>query len=316
MQTNAQECLPALSVYYDGACPVCSREIAVYKNSAGGEAIEWIDATSCDLGELQSGAKGLSRETALARMHVRKANGELVSGAAAFVAMWEQLPKFAVLARLARFPGAMLVLELGYRLFLRLRPLWRQAPASAATRIAATPMFPLELTRELRTDHAGETGAVMIYRGILAVSRDAEVRAFAEHHLATEQEHLRLLEALEPPVLRSRLLPVWRLSGWLTGALPALVGPRAVFATIQAVETFVDQHYADQLAMIDRIDPSRTQLQLQALRHMLARCQQDEVAHRDDAAARLSQTPSGFLRLWTAIVGMGSRQAVKVCRHV
>jgi 3-demethoxyubiquinol 3-hydroxylase len=316
MQTNAQQSAPALAVYYDGACPVCSREIALYKNSAGGDTIQWIDATSCDLGALQADSKDLTRESALARMHVRKANGELVSGAAAFVAMWEQLPKFAMLARLARIPGAMLVLELGYRGFLRLRPLWRKAPADAATPIAATPIFPLELTRELRTDHAGETGAVMIYRGILAVSRDAEVRAFAEHHLATEQEHLRLLEALEPPVLRSRLLPLWRLSGWFTGAVPALFGARAVFATIQAVETFVDHHYADQLAMIDRLDPLSTQAQLQALRQILAQCQQDEVAHRDDAAARLSQTPSDFLRLWTAIVDFGSRQAVKVCRYV
>ncbi len=316
MQTHVQECSPALSVYYDGACPVCSREIAVYKNSAGGEAIQWIDATSCDLGALQADSKDLTRETALARMHVRKANGELVSGAAAFVAMWEQLPKFAMLARLARIPGAMLVLELGYRAFLRLRPLWRKAPADVATRIAPSATFPLELTRELRTDHAGETGAVMIYRGILAVSRDAEVRAFANHHLATEQEHLSLLEALDPPVLRSRLLPLWRLSGWLTGAVPALFGPRAVFATIKAVETFVDQHYADQLAMIDRIDPSRAQPQLAALRHMLVRCQQDEVAHRDDAAARLSKPPGRLLRLWTSIVDIGSHQAVKVCRYV
>ena len=84
-----------------------------------------------------------------------------------------------------------------------------------------TPAVPADLMPELRTDHAGETGAVMIYRGILAVSRDPAVRAFAHHHQATEQQHLELIEALQPTVRRSRLLPLWRLSGWLTGALPA-----------------------------------------------------------------------------------------------
>ena len=97
-------------------------------------------------------------------------------------------------------------------------------------------------TADLRTDHAGEVGAVMIYRGILAVTRDAGVRHFAQEHLATEAGHLAQIEPLLAPHQRSRLLPLWRIAGWLTGALPALVGPRAVYATIEAVETFVDQH--------------------------------------------------------------------------
>jgi demethoxyubiquinone hydroxylase (CLK1/Coq7/Cat5 family) len=105
--------------------------------------------------------------------------------------------------------------------------------------------FPRRLRRELRTDHAGETGAVMIYHGILAVSRDPALRAFASHHLATEQRHLADIEKVVPKRWRSRLLPLWRLSGWLTGALPAFVGARATYATIQAVETFVDRHYAE-----------------------------------------------------------------------
>ena len=50
------------------------------------------------------------------------------------------------------------------------------------------------LAGEMRSNHAGETGAVWIYKGILALSFDAEIRSFAEHHLATEQEHLAFFE--------------------------------------------------------------------------------------------------------------------------
>ena len=50
--------------------------------------------------------------------------------------------------------------------------------------------LPAHLAGEMRSNHAGETGAVWIYKGVLAVSRDAEIRAFAEHHLATEETHL------------------------------------------------------------------------------------------------------------------------------
>ena len=54
--------------------------------------------------------------------------------------------------------------------------------------------LPSHLAGEMRSNHAGETGAVWIYKGVLALSRDAEIRAFAEHHLETEQSHLSFFE--------------------------------------------------------------------------------------------------------------------------
>ena len=97
-----------------------------------------------------------------------------------------------------------------------------------------------EVVADLRTDHAGETGAVCIYQCVLRFARDPALRAFAERHLATEAHHLRQIETWLPEADRSVLLPVWRVAGWLTGALPALLGQRAVYATVQTVETFVD----------------------------------------------------------------------------
>jgi 3-demethoxyubiquinol 3-hydroxylase len=175
------------------------------------------------------------------------------------------------------------------------------------------------LIADLRTDHAGESGAVMIYRGILATTRDAGVRRFAQGHLATEAGHLAQIEPLLSRRQRSRLLPLWRIAGWLTGALPALFGPRAVYATIEAVETFVDRHYAEQIESIDRQDPARTQPVLQALRALLETCRSDEVMHRDEAAALFAlgrQPPSPVLRIWVWLVGTGSRVAVKICRRI
>ena len=186
---------------------------------------------------------------------------------------------------------------------------------------AASPL-PSRLVADLRTDHAGEAGAVMIYRGILATTRDAAVRAFAQAHLATEAAHLAAIEQLLAPQHRSRLLPLWRGAGWLTGALPAWTGPRAVYATIEAVETFVDHHYTGQIETIDQLDPARAQPSLQVLRAHLHAFRADEINHRDDAAARLdhhaaSASPvAAVLRLWLWAVGAGSRGAVKICRWI
>ena len=179
--------------------------------------------------------------------------------------------------------------------------------------------LPSSLVSDLRTDHAGETGAVLIYRGILAVTRDAAVRRFALRHLATERRHLMAIEALLAPSQRSGLLPLWRIAGWLTGALPSLIGARAVYATITTVETFVDQHYGEQIESIERLDPGRLDPSLQALRAFLASCRADEICHRDEAIKRFGgggERPSPLLRLWLRAVDRGSRAAVKVCRWV
>ena len=112
--------------------------------------------------------------------------------------------------------------------------------------------IPPDLVGELRSDHAGESGAVWIYHGVLAVTRDAGVRDFARRHRATEQRHLDLIEQLLPTSQRSRLLVPWRAAGFLTGALPALFGPRAVYATIAAVETSATSSMALRVSMKDR----------------------------------------------------------------
>lgn len=181
-------------------------------------------------------------------------------------------------------------------------------PAPPRTDRSALPPW---LVAELRSDHAGETGAVLIYRGILAVSRDPAVRDFAERHKATEQGHLDLLDDLLPPRDRSRLLPLWRVAGWLTGALPALFGARAVFATIDAVESFVDRHYQ---AQIDRLDAERI---LPEIRALLEHCRLEEVHHRDEAReAGEGPRYAAPLRLWGRIVGAGSAAAVAAAKRI
>jgi len=114
----------AVTVYYDGACPVCSREIAMYQREPGGHDIRWIDVTRCDAASL---GDDLTRDAALARLHLRNANGKLVSGAAAFIGMWNQLPRWRWLGRLLGSGWRLSLLEWMYRAFLQTRRIWRRA---------------------------------------------------------------------------------------------------------------------------------------------------------------------------------------------
>jgi predicted DCC family thiol-disulfide oxidoreductase YuxK len=107
-----------LTVYYDGACPLCRAEISHYQSLDGADAICFRNVASADV-ELPD---QLTREAALARFHISRADGTLVSGAEAFVTLWESLPQWRFLARLARLPGVLTLLEIGYRGTLIIRP--------------------------------------------------------------------------------------------------------------------------------------------------------------------------------------------------
>lgn len=291
------------TVYFDGACPVCRREIEHYRRQKGATAIDWVDAASCDTSAL---GIDLARDAALSRLHARRPDGSLVSGVAAFALIWSRLPAYRGLARIVSRRPVLAILEAGYTGFLRLRRLWRRPPEASSA-------LPATVLADMRSNHAGETGAVEIYRGILAVAREPQVRGFALRHLRTERRHLGRMERWLPASARSRLLPLWRIAGWMTGALPAIFGPQAVFVTVAAVERFVDRHYAIQ---IERLTAHPA---LEELREKLAVCRSDEISHRDEALAALSGLsglPGWLAQAWSALVGKGSALAVAASRRL
>ncbi len=108
-----------LTVYYDGACPVCRREIGLLSQRTGS------DVAYCDVAAEVSLASDLDRQQALQRFHVRLPDGRLVSGAEAFVTLWSRVPGLRILAATLRPRPVLAVLDVLYSGFLRVRRLWR-----------------------------------------------------------------------------------------------------------------------------------------------------------------------------------------------
>jgi predicted DCC family thiol-disulfide oxidoreductase YuxK len=108
---------PELTIYFDGSCPLCRREIAFYRRLRGAERLQWVDVSGpAALGE------GLDCASAMRRFHVRDAQGRLYSGGAAFARLWRALPYWRWLGRCLAWPPLSWGLEGAYRLFLPLRP--------------------------------------------------------------------------------------------------------------------------------------------------------------------------------------------------
>jgi len=115
---------PSTTVYFDGACPVCSREIGMVRRQIGADDLQWVDVANCEASAL---GVGLTRSAAMARLHLRRADGSLVSGARAFTELWRALPRWAWAGRLLGSGPGLWLLESGYSVFLFVRRSWRKA---------------------------------------------------------------------------------------------------------------------------------------------------------------------------------------------
>jgi 3-demethoxyubiquinol 3-hydroxylase len=301
---NLSEPSPAITVFFDGGCPLCRREVGLYQRASVGLPVRWQDVSDFDATLPQ----GLNRQAALERFHVLRhgEQPELLSGARAFTLLWKQIPGWKWLGVLGSVPPVTVFLETAYSSFLRLRPKMQTIARALEPAVSQSPPF---MVRDFRSDHAGETGAVWIYKGILLLAKDPTLINFAKHHLATEQKHLDLMNGILPWRQRSRLLVFWKIAGFITGFLPALVSSRAVYATVASVEVFVDQHYQEQ---IEKLQTS----EYPGLLNTLLDCQADERGHRDEALAFVSPAPGLVLKTWCAVVGFGSAQAVKLAKLI
>ncbi|UIJ72763.1 DUF393 domain-containing protein [Aurantimonas sp. HBX-1] len=107
--------MTGLTVWYDGACPLCRREIAFMRRLDRRNAISFVDVAAGDV------ACPIDRRELLARFHASE-DGSLLSGAAAFAAMWRAIPQLRPLGLAARNPLVLRGLERAYLLFLKGRP--------------------------------------------------------------------------------------------------------------------------------------------------------------------------------------------------
>jgi predicted DCC family thiol-disulfide oxidoreductase YuxK len=106
-----------LTVWFDGGCPLCRREIALMRRLDRRGRICFVNIAD-DSAEADCPA---SRSALLARFHAREGD-RLLSGASAFAAMWRAIPVLRPFGLAARFPPVLALLELAYRGFLKVRP--------------------------------------------------------------------------------------------------------------------------------------------------------------------------------------------------
>ncbi len=107
------------TVYFDGLCPLCSREINHYRGLRGSDQIRFVDITHSDFDAAKEGVDPVKVHNV---MHVRGRDGKLATGVDAFIEIWNVLPGYNWAARLASRTVPKLFLRAGYEVFAKIRP--------------------------------------------------------------------------------------------------------------------------------------------------------------------------------------------------
>jgi ubiquinone biosynthesis monooxygenase Coq7 len=148
--------------------------------------------------------------------------------------------------------------------------------------------------RILKVDHAGEQGAVNIYRAQILMARwtapslVAELREFKSH----EERHRALFwaELQRRGVRRCRSYWLCGIGGWVLGCVTGLLGRHAISATTVAVERVVLGHLKEQLHTLSGTD--------EAAAHVISQIVEEEQLHHDQSASHMRED-----HVWTKVLG-------------
>ena len=106
-----------VEVFYDGACPLCMREIRMLRGRDHRARIRFTDIA---VESFDAGAVGLSWTELMNRIHGRLPDGTIIEGVEVFRRLYAAVG-FRPLVTLSRAPGISQLLDLAYRLFAKNR---------------------------------------------------------------------------------------------------------------------------------------------------------------------------------------------------
>lgn len=106
-----------IEVFYDGACPLCTREITMLRKRDRRARIRFTDIAAEGF---DAGAVGLTWQALMARIHGRLPDGTIIEGVEVFRRLYAAVG-FSALVSVSRMPGLSQLLDLAYHLFAKNR---------------------------------------------------------------------------------------------------------------------------------------------------------------------------------------------------
>ncbi|MBA4249614.1 MAG: demethoxyubiquinone hydroxylase family protein [Candidatus Puniceispirillum sp.] len=168
-----------------------------------------------------------------------------------------------------------------------------------------------EFHRWMRINHAGEYGAVQIYKGQLFIlGADPTIT----HMLDQEYQHLRFFNhyLVEKRIRPSYLMPFWHVGGFLMGAITAFAGRNLAHACTSAVETIIDEHYSHQVQLLSQSQ----NMDEKKLAYTLEQFREEECQHKEIANTESEMNLKAKFPLTTSLIENITKFAIKCARSI
>lgn len=169
--------------------------------------------------------------------------------------------------------------------------------------------FEEKTAQMLRVNHAGEYGAKRIYAGQLAVLGKSPSAPVIREMAEQEQQHLDVFSGMlvKRRVRPTALMPLWHVAAYALGAATALLGEKAAMACTVAVESVIDEHYAEQEKALGDRDPE--------LKSTVTKFRADEKEHHDTALEHGAED-SPFYHILRNVVVYQTKLAIFLSKRV
>lgn len=155
------------------------------------------------------------------------------------------------------------------------------------------------IRRILKVNHAGEYGAIRIYRAQLWVAKRwyPDLVAFLAETLGHEIEHCSLFSAAMPTreTRPCRVMSLWGNGGYVLGFVTALIGRQSVWICTSAVEATVHKHLEDQMEFLRGKDDD--------LAALIGSIQVEELHHLDHANSQIT-TEGPWATAMKVVIGL------------
>lgn len=168
-----------------------------------------------------------------------------------------------------------------------------------------------KIAQMIRVNHAGEYGAKRIYAGQLAVLGKTPCGDMLRHMAEQEEVHLQGFSEMmvKRRVRPTALMPLWHVAGFAIGAATALLGEKAAMACTVAVESVIDEHYAQQE---EKLTGDESEIEL---KQMVSQFRAEEQEHHDTALAQGAEE-SPLYPLLTSVIKQGTRASIWLATRI
>jgi len=161
------------------------------------------------------------------------------------------------------------------------------------------------IARILKVNHAGEHGAIRIYRAQIWVARRRypDVLPFLNETIGHEIEHCRLFRAAMPQrqARPCRFMGFWSSGGLILGFATALLSRQGIWICTAAIEAAVHRHLDDQLYFVRERDPQ--------LHVLIESIKAEELQHLKAAEERIAAN-TRWSRFLTVVIATATDVAI------